>query len=361
MKNISKRPHRSHPGLIPEELIGLKKVCPFCNCETEIPWLEKLQFPKFPIKSNDGNCYWAPVSFPLTCSSLVCNKVFEVKIPVLPNHNRWSLYGDEAGRYITQPAIKYSSRPLNFYCITLVGLHASKHDRVRKQVMNLKRLIRPNDDPESWAHHFTRIWDSKPESNQFNLSSKKEKIEYAKRFAKVVREARPHLVSFNFSSCFVDPEEKGLRQSLLKHQKETLFSESILGTLVELRRQDKSVRWIFDNIQDTSLGDKIEGWASERFLGLQYTRLFCWLSSGSAVLEPSFVRPGSHFLLEVADFISYCVARDFFMAIMEKPSEFPSSLLGKGFYQGTFGDGHVESTSSLGLPIKKFYGVQPTR
>lgn len=336
----------------------MKGTCPICKTETEIPWLEKMEYPKQPLKSDHGHHHWVPVDFPLACSSEECKNVFFIKVPILPNKNRWALYGDEAARYISLPPTEYSAEPLNFYCLTLVALHKRLHDRVRKQISNLKKDIRPSEDPDSWGHHFTEIWETKPESDTFRLKTKLAKIEHAKKLAKIVRDARPELATFNFSGCVRVPSDPRERKKLLKEQKEGAFSEAIMATLSEFRNQEKSVNWIFDNIQDTTHGSKVEGWASERFLGLQYTRLFCWMSAGATVLEPSFVRPGSHFLLEMADFISYCVARDFQQAIIGQRSEFPSSLLGQGFYQGTLGDGNVESMRNAGLPLKKFYGLE---
>jgi len=305
----------------------MKRACPICKTETEIPWLEKMEFPKQPVKSDNGQWHWVPVDIPLTCSSEACKHNFSVKIPTLPNKNRWGLYGDEAARYISSPPAEQSSEPLNFYCVTLVALHKRWHDRVRKQIFKLKKEIKPTEDPDSWAHHFTEIWGSSPESNTFNLKDKPAKIEHAKKLAGIIRNARPGLATFNISSCMLVPSNPKERKKLLKHQKESAFSESLVATLMEFRNQEKSINWIFDNIQDTTSGDKTEGWASECFLGLQYTRLFCWVSAGATVIEPSFVRPGSHFLLEVADFISYCVARDFERAIIGQRPEFPTSLL----------------------------------
>jgi hypothetical protein len=42
MKEIKKRLYRAAPGLVPEELVGMKSACPVCKTETEIPWLEKM-------------------------------------------------------------------------------------------------------------------------------------------------------------------------------------------------------------------------------------------------------------------------------------------------------------------------------
>jgi len=44
MKDIRKRPHRATPGLVPEELLGMRGICPICRAEVEIPWLETCRY-----------------------------------------------------------------------------------------------------------------------------------------------------------------------------------------------------------------------------------------------------------------------------------------------------------------------------
>lgn len=93
-------------------------------------------------------------------------------------------------------------------------------------------------------------------------------------------------------------------------------------------------------------------------MGLKYTPLFTWLSAGATILKSSFAEPGTHYLFEIADFTSYSVAREFERSIRGKDVEFSSSLLGKGFYQGTIANGDVLYKCATGLPLKEFYGSQ---
>jgi hypothetical protein len=315
-----------------------------------------MEYPRQPIHPIGGGGHWVPVSFPITCNS--CSDSFDASVPILKNESRWFLYGDEAGRYISDPLDKYSKRSLNFFCITLVGMHKSKQSRLKKRIDNIKRKIVPDSTPETWSHHFTKIWSSNPNSGEYSLRNKEEKINHAKEFANIIRLSRPELVTFNISGCLYSPDSAKDRSVHINHQKQEIFAQSILTTLQQMRAQNKSVEWIFDNIKDTTDGKRTEGWAEECFLGLQYTPLFTWLSSGATALKPSFVEPGTHYLLEVADFISYCVAREFERSIRGQEVEIPSSLLGKGFYQGTIANGDVLYKWNVGLPLKEFYGIQ---
>ncbi|VVS91428.1 DUF3800 domain-containing protein [Desulfoluna spongiiphila] len=361
MKDIRKQPYRPNPGLVPQDLYEKRVVCPKCKREFQIPWTEKLEFPLQPIEPNQGGGYWVAAGIELCCPYDECNHKFEISVPNIPNESRWVIYGDEAGRYIDKPNPKYSTDPLNFFCITLVGLHNSKQEKLQRQLNKLKSQIRPSEPPETWQHHFTDIWNENGSSGKYNLQTKKSKISYVNKFAKLIRESRPELVSFNISGCIIVPKDKKERKKQIRFQKENIFSQTILTTLNELRKQKKTVKWVFDNVKDTTGGPRTEGWASECFLGLQYTRLFTWLSYCAPVLEPEFVAPGSHCLLEVADFMSFWYAREFQQSVNLAKPEIPSSYMGTGFFHGTIGDGTVRTRWNRGLPLKEFYGIGRTK
>jgi len=354
MNDIRKKPYRPSPSLVPEDLSGKKYECENCGSMVEVPWTEKLDFPKQPVQPNNGEGFWVPISFPLKCTD--CNTTFDVKVEVKDNESLWHLYGDEAGRFIHRKTTKHDV-DLNFFCITLVALHQSKHSRVIRSIRKLKKSIVPSLDPDQWQHHFTDIWSAKPNSDKYSINSKEDKIRYGKEFAKIIRKARPELVSFNISGCVKIPNDKKDRKTHIKYLKEEIFSQSILTTLKQMREYGKNVKWVFDNVKDTTDGKRTEGWAEECFLGLQYTRLFTSLSAGAPVLKPEFVPPGSHCLLEIADFISYCVAREFEKYVQDSKTELPSSLFGKGFYQATLGNGNVNHKWNTGLPLREYYGI----
>jgi len=358
LKDPRKLPYKTAPGIIPQELVGKVFSCEKCGRNIEVPWLDKLIFPSQPIESFLQGGHWVPVSIPLQCNSEDCTHNTLVNVPIKPKESTWTLYGDEAGRYIDKPHPSISKDPLHFFSITLVGLHSDRHETIRKEIEEAKLSIKPYDSPNTWAHHFTKIWSDSHNNKNFDLPNKEAKIEYGKRFARIIANARPSLVSFTISSCIVVPKDQKERAKAINWQKQEMFSQAILSSLQQMRSFNKGVKWVFDNVQDTTLKTPNEGWASECFLGLQYTRLFTWLCAGATTLEPEFVKPGSHFLLEIADFISYCIAREFEMSAKKLKTEFPSSLLGKAFYQGVIQDGTVQFNWNNKFPLREFYGLQ---
>lgn len=319
---LDKRPFRKNPGIVPLELIGMKSSCQNCSHTNEIDWIENLTYPQEPIQVLDQSGYWAPGSFPITCTN--CKKETHFNIPKVKAECHWNLYGDEAGRIV-----EVNGKQISFFCISMVALHATKHKIAEQKLRNLKLVARPNHPPEQWTHHFTNIWSDNGDDRQFNFAGIKDKIKYGQRYAALIKSLKPHLVTFNFSNAIILPDDKKERATQLKLQKQDIFKQTLLGTLSHMRENNKTTRWFFDNIKDTSNGKKTEGWADECFLGLQYTRLFTYLSGGCAIIAPKFVTPGSHFLLEMADFISFCMAREFQRVSEGKDAELPSGLMGK--------------------------------
>lgn len=315
------RPFRKNPGIFPAELAGMTSLCQKCNHTNEIDWVGDLTHPKEPIQGLDKSGYWVPVSFPVTCSN--CEAETQFHIPIIEAECPWDLYGDEAGRIV-----EINGKEISFFCISMVALHVTKHKFAERKLRNLKLVARPNHPPEQWTHHFTKIWSDNGNDRQFDFAGIKDKIKYGQRYAALINSLKPHLITFNFSSAIILHANKKERAAQLKHQKQEIFKQTLLTTLSVMRNNKKSALWTFDNIKDTSNGEKNEGWADECFLGLQYTRLFTYLAGGNTITAPKFVSPGSHYLLEVADFISFCMAREFQRLSEGKDAELPSGLMG---------------------------------
>ena len=141
MKDVRRLPYRSAPGLVPQELIGKCFKCPKCNSDVQVPWLEKMEFPRQPIQPISEDGHWVPVSFPLACNA--CSYDFDARVATLADESKWLLYGDEAGRYINDPLVKYSQKPLNFFALHWLECIRAKRTGLKKEsiILNVKSLL----------------------------------------------------------------------------------------------------------------------------------------------------------------------------------------------------------------------------
>lgn len=345
-----KQRYKKHPGLVLNELEGITSTCSECGASNKIDWLAEMKFPHEAIERDDSKVKWVPVSIPMHCAA--CASGYSHKIPVVERESRWHLYGDEAGR-----TIEYDGNKIHFFCLTLVGLHNKKHDSLQAKLRQFKLEARPELDPATWTHHFTEIWSDSGERRKFAFTGVDDKVKYGERFAKMISDLRPELACYNFSNAILLSDNRRENAANIKHQKEDLFKQALLITMDSMRSNRKTVVWKFDNVKDSTLGQVTEGWALECFLGLQYTPLFTYLAAGAYIAEPEFVKPGSHYLLEIADFISFCVARDFMKIAEGKLGEIPSARLGKIFCHRIMEGGqpdHAQEMASFFL--KRYFG-----
>ncbi len=96
----------------------------------------------------------------------------------------------------------------------------------------------------------------------------------------------------------------------------------------------------------------MQAWARHAFLGSERQLLYLYLCHGIPVPEPRFVKPGSHPCLELADFVSFVVARELFRYGLGLPTEYSTSRLGKVRYSWTDPNGYT-SSGRIGLPCDK--------
>lgn len=352
MKGIKKRPIRIAPNLVLESVGNTKVYCPSCGSKIDIDWLEKLEYPIQYSKSATPDIFWVPMTIPVICKIESCRYSFHLNTPEKKVESKWHLYGDEAARYISEPLQTYSDVPINFFTISLVFCHITKQEKLKNEIIELKKTLGSHLD-YSKPLHFYKIWNT----NQF-FETKSEKIEFAFKFANIIKKFNNNLLFYSFSSCskILNSDDRAV---IINKQKHETFQVSLLTTLAILRENQKSVKWIFDNVSDSSSGKvRTEGWAEEIFLGLQYTRQFTWLSARSVVEKAEFVQPGSHYLLEIADFISFVVAREFDLTSRGQDIEISSARFGKGFYCSRIGNGDYDSCDSVGFPKRRFYGFQ---
>ncbi|MBK5412069.1 hypothetical protein JFU58_26530 [Pseudomonas sp. TH34] len=347
----NKKQYRKNPGLNLIELEATTSSCSACGTENAIDWLGDMKYPHEAVVPNHGDGRWIPVSVPVKCSN--CMLDYHHNIPIIDRDGTWGLYGDEAGRIV-----EFNGKRIHFFCLTLIGLHRSKHELIKSKLNKFKLDARPDLAPETWTHHFTEIWSDSGPERRFAFPGVAEKINYGQRFAKMIKDLSPELVCFNFSSAIVLGDARKDNASAIKTQKEDLFKQALLATLDTMRINKKGVIWHFDNIKDSTSGERTEGWALECFLGLQYTRLFTYLAAGIYIPEPKFMIPGSHYLLEVADFISFCIARDFLKISQGKAGEIPSARLGKIYCYRIMEDGQPDYAFEMGsFFLKRYFPV----
>ncbi len=124
---------------------------------------------------------------------------------------------------------------------------------------------------------------------------------------------------------------------LENHLKNEAYELLVLNTINIVTMHGAEPHFIFDAEKDLTErhlnGDKvIQKWASDAFSKGTRNMLYCFMSHGIPVKEPIFVKPGSRPLLELADIISFVVARHNAKALKNEKTEIDCSMFGEVEY-----------------------------
>jgi hypothetical protein len=114
--------------------------------------------------------------------------------------------------------------------------------------------------------------------------------------------------------------------------------------------------FVFDAEKDSEGAYVIPGWARKAFEGSHLNLVFPFLTRGIEIPYPEFVNPASKPFLEVADFVSFVVARYCYRRIMGQPIDLDPKHLGPVSHIGFDPSGDVLTQTNAGYPWMFFYG-----
>ncbi|MBI4325795.1 MAG: hypothetical protein HY674_11095 [Chloroflexi bacterium] len=131
-------------------------------------------------------------------------------------------------------------------------------------------------------------------------------------------------------------KENDLRKA--KIQKDAVRSEAyslFLLTIIEmLTKKGIQPNWIFDSDKKSDADKIIHQWARDAFYGIQVNLVYMLIANGISIPEPIFVRPASRPLLELADLVSFVIARYLARSLQRSNPELDPARLGQVFYSG---------------------------
>ncbi len=312
---------KSKLKFLPPEISSKTFECSNCKCVFSPDWLAPKKFPAIPIEAKDGG-HWVPATTNEKCPK--CKQYFTINLPKKDRKGDLFLFGDEAFRPLS------TDGSMMLYTYSLVGTSKPLLSCVEDQVRDLKSKLIPNIDPDSWAIHMKDIWSG---SN---------------------REKRPHLASWTRETT--EALFDGARE-IFTNQQNMLFKYNIMfyGKVLDFKSKINLERFIRDEVysallmfvidmatsleaqpvihfdsQKNSMSDRvIHQWAKDAFNSNQSTLLYPFISRGIVIPEPIFVPPASKPLLELADIMSFCVARFHYLKFSHKLPDIDLSIFGK--------------------------------
>lgn len=312
--------------------------CRHCGNQVKPDWLEK-RSPILPYVSNDGLIMKMRHATE-NCKS--CGSEVLIDIPLVPHKSMRRFYGDEALRteLLDKVIVTY----------TFVGepYEEDVKEDLRRRFLNLKRSLIPELDPTGWVLHFKELWSGRekyPHTKKLNTSQVRT---FADQLGALVSAFENELVVFNSAGVFIKPSSfKGEEEKKLKSR---VVYPLLMNCLLSHTSEGYSPHFFFER-------SNTDGWLGNLFRGSMLTLAWPFITHSNPIPEIEFVKPTHDFLLEIADFISFVIARYLLQVGRgdESKIDFDPRILGLIAYTGFRSDGGALREYKRGYPLLEFF------
>lgn len=263
-----------------------------------------------------------------------CGSQTLVKFPKRSKRGEVMLFGDEAAR-----------GDMGIYTYSLLGASRDLLPQIEQEILKFKQAIAPTVTPDSWRLHMTEMLSGQQRRNHpiFNRWSRDNVVAVVTGLFDLFARLAKDLFIFNISLDGLTNTPTELRD---------VAYISLVAELVDgFTEKGFQPHILFDADRPVAADHVIQGWARESFEGFQKMLLYPFLAKGIQIPEPKFVQPGSHPCLELADFVSFIIARYLWLLRKGKEVEFDPARLGKVFYMVQRQNGDLAQFRQIGYPL----------
>lgn len=300
--------------------------------------------PKYETKGVEytGPKRWILQSVSQQCSN--CKANVAIALPVNKMRTRGSLFGDDAER-------EHKGRKVSVY--SLVGADQSLLPEFEMKVRTLKQKLLPAIPPDNWKIHMKDMWagSSRLEHPVYQALSLEDVIGFVDQLLTLVKESNLFIYNIALTAG------QGSLSSICAPNglKKEAYIILVLNVIDEWTTMNAQPSVFFDSEKNSEANEIIHEWARDTFRGSQHSLLYGFLSKGIEIPEPKFVPPASFPGLEVADFVSFTIARFYHRKWEGKEIEIDPARMGHVTFIGYDFNGNLLCRRQEGYPWDQFY------
>lgn len=327
---------------VPSEIEAIRLACPHCSCHFRPDWLASVPGPmgSYPAK---GGGTWVRLTAPVRC--VRCGGVVQIPLPVVPKRDEVLLFGDEASRRITE----HSGI---LYTYSLVGASRVFLPAIEEAITTLKSELAPGFSPDEWALHLKVIWSGQQRQKHpvFRTWDRAKVASLLPSIGGILQAFGDRIYRSNIMLAG-EPVGIEAEERFSEYVRNEAYIIMVANVINEVTRHGAEPIIHFDAEKPVEAGSVIQNWARQAFRGGQSNLLYCFLSHSIHVREPVFVKPASHRLLEIADALSFAVARYHFCRFGSKVPDVDLACFGPVHYMTFRAGGNMLLTEvSRGYP-----------
>ncbi len=306
---------------VPQELHRQQIVCPKCGKSFSPDWLKPLKFPNGTVPGDGG--FWVCYTADVDCPN--CDVTVVIRLPVNERKGVVKLFGDEATRNLLGESVLYT--------YSVVGTSEPLMAKVERAIWDLKSRLLPEVSPSDWKIHMKIIWsgDQRKKINIFSSWTSSTTQDLFAGLKDIFCDSNNNLFKFNI--VFIGQNNSGkIRMSLEEYVRNEVYTALVPFIIDNVTKSWGQPLFFFDSQKNTKADHAIHKWASDAFDNGQKTLLYSFISHGIYVPEPKFVKPASMPILELADVMSFLVARYHYLKGTGKKMDVDLATLGKTTY-----------------------------
>ena len=289
---------------LPENISCITITCPSCGTINLPDWFKKHEISMAPVKprfETKGVAYTGPKRWILTgvsqeCSNCKANII--INLPVNKMRTKGSLFGDDAER-------EYKGKKVYIY--SLVGADHRRLPEFEIKVKALKQRLLPSISAENWKIHMKDMWagSNRRKHPAYQSLTSGDVIRFTNELLTLIQKS--NIFIYNIALSTGQGSSVGMTdQDALRNEAYIML---VLNAIDEWTTKNAQPCIFFDSEKDSKANEIIHSWARDIFKGSQCSLLYGFLSKGIEIPEPKFVSPASFPGLEVADFVSFTIAR----------------------------------------------------
>jgi len=221
------------------------------------------------------------------------------------------------------------------------------------KVKALKQSLLPSISADRWKIHMKYMWagSSRGKHPVYQSLSFKDVIGFVDDLLTLIKES--NLFIYNIALTTGQGNSVGMfRQDALRNEAYIML---VLSAIDEWTTKNTQPCIFFDSEKESKANEITHSWARDTFKSSQYSLLYGFLSKGIEIPEPKFVPPASFPGLEVADFVSFTIARYYHRRWEGKEVEIDPARMGLVTYLGYDFNGDLLQKRQEGYPWDHFY------
>lgn len=331
------------PPFIPPGIQSIKQTCPSCGKEVRPGFWKEFQdpfIPVYPEGTQGEKGAWVQLSVIVPCA---CGEKLNFDLNYKKLSHPVFFYGDDADRSIGK---------WHMHSYSLIGGTSGPIRDMSNELVALKSKYVPTYEPSGWRIHATKMLNGRERiSNQvYKNFSKESVIDFFKDCAKILKRFAEYTWNMHITAIIISGTHKKERNKLANHVKIVAHQALISYCIYLTTHQEVRPIFTFDASKPVKKYPHIESWSYDSHLASRNYLAYAFISHSNDITAPTFVSPGSHPCLELADVHAFFAANSMFRRARGETPEINLADFGKFRYITVNSESRFEHTISDDIP-----------